>query len=204
MSGTPKHGKSNTRPYWVWHTLRKKHKADMPPAWADFRAFVADVGEPPPKKSLKRIDPTKPFSRDNCRWLTRSEWAVPPNYRHGKHRTKAHASWHRLIQRTTNRNCPDYPDYGGRGITPSRAAGKEPMNDPQTETPPAPAAGSAYSCPVCGASSFQTHTANNARIGPGFREWVLGYSCDGCSAAFLDPVRFGNAKRNRVCQMAHV
>lgn len=36
--------------------------------------------------------------------------------RHGLSKTPTYKSWDGIIQRCTNRNCNDYPDYGGVGV----------------------------------------------------------------------------------------
>jgi hypothetical protein len=39
--------------------------------WNDFINFYSDMGDPPgPGYSIDRIDPTKGYSKDNCRWAT--------------------------------------------------------------------------------------------------------------------------------------
>ena len=42
-------------------------------AWLDFDKFVLDMGNRPEGKTLDRIDATKGYSKDNCRWATPSD-----------------------------------------------------------------------------------------------------------------------------------
>lgn len=43
------------------------------PSWLNFENFVVDMGYRPEGKTLDRIDSSKGYSKDNCRWLTPSE-----------------------------------------------------------------------------------------------------------------------------------
>lgn len=47
---------------------------DICDAWRDFDAFLADVGTAPePGMIFSRLDRTKDYTPENCRWMTRSE-----------------------------------------------------------------------------------------------------------------------------------
>lgn len=43
------------------------------PEWHDVEQFRRDMGDPPEGLTLDRIDPTKNYSKDNCRWATVKE-----------------------------------------------------------------------------------------------------------------------------------
>jgi hypothetical protein len=45
------------------------------PQWATFEQFYADMGAPPAGTSLDRMDNSKGYSPDNCRWATATEQA---------------------------------------------------------------------------------------------------------------------------------
>lgn len=81
------HGLSGKRGYQSWDSMRRRcddpsHK-DYPryggrginycETWKDFVTFYTDMGEAPPKHSLDRIDGTKGYSKQNCRWATQSQ-----------------------------------------------------------------------------------------------------------------------------------
>lgn len=78
-----KQAKSNHPLYSTWYMLfqrcynnrRRDYKyyggkgVTVCPEWHDnFYQFVEDVGERPPGYTLDRIDSTKGYSKDNCRW----------------------------------------------------------------------------------------------------------------------------------------
>lgn len=42
-------------------------------SWKIYKNFLADMGERPEGKTLDRIDVNKGYSKENCKWSTRSE-----------------------------------------------------------------------------------------------------------------------------------
>jgi len=87
------HGKTKTRTYNVWISMRKRclnpnHKSyndyggrgiTICNKWLDnFENFLDDMGESPNGKSLDRIDNNKGYYKDNCRW---SSWKEQANNR---------------------------------------------------------------------------------------------------------------------------
>lgn len=41
--------------------------------WSEYETFLSDMGEPGDGQELDRIDNLKGYSKDNCRWVTRSQ-----------------------------------------------------------------------------------------------------------------------------------
>ena len=64
------------RSEWGSHPSSKSYKEKgirVDPKWHSFESFLADMGERPDGMSIDRIDGTKGYSADNCRWATREE-----------------------------------------------------------------------------------------------------------------------------------
>jgi hypothetical protein len=83
------HGRWNTFEYRVYHAMLQRcynsnrsgysyyggKGITVCDSWKEsFDNFLADMGEcPADKSSIDRIDGTKEYSKDNCRWATKSE-----------------------------------------------------------------------------------------------------------------------------------
>ena len=85
--GSRKHGLSKSSIYHIWRAMI--HRCTNPKnayyeyygergitvcdRWKSIENFIEDMGERPPGLTLDRIDNDKGYSKDNCRWATRSQ-----------------------------------------------------------------------------------------------------------------------------------
>lgn len=81
-----KHGKTNTKTYYIWYTMKKRCENEnhisykyygargikICNRWSNsFKNFLEDMGECPFGHSLDRIDNSKNYKPNNCKWSTR-------------------------------------------------------------------------------------------------------------------------------------
>lgn len=83
-------GTKETRAYRTWVSMHrrcngtttsgKKYYVDrgitVCERWKSFENFLADMGEPPLKRSIDRMDNDRGYSPDNCRWATAKEQSI--------------------------------------------------------------------------------------------------------------------------------
>lgn len=84
------HGQSGTNLYNIWNGMKmrcqpnywqRQHYHDkgimVCDRWQSFANFLEDMGQrPSPLHSVDRIDPSKGYSPDNCRWATHKEQSL--------------------------------------------------------------------------------------------------------------------------------
>lgn len=116
-----KHGYSYAPVYMVWSAMKarclnKKNKEygnyggrgiKVCKRWLDFTNFISDIGEPPPKTTLERIDNNKGYSPGNCKWATHADQSR--NQRRNKMitwdgETKCVTDWARALSKSTGIN----------------------------------------------------------------------------------------------------
>lgn len=66
------HGLSKNNPleYRSWCLMRTRYPLMVCEAWARFDVFFHDMGRKPEGSRLSRRNRNKPFSKDNCRWVS--------------------------------------------------------------------------------------------------------------------------------------
>jgi hypothetical protein len=81
-----KHGGTGRQSYRTWHSMIRRctisTDKDYPRyggagvsvchEWMDYTRFVNDMGEPGPKETLDRIDPYGNYTKENCRWASKT------------------------------------------------------------------------------------------------------------------------------------
>ena len=80
-----KHGMAKTTTYKSWHSMHQrcqgkgghesyvKNGITVCERWNSFENFVKDMGERPTGMTIDRIDGTKGYYKENCRWATNKQ-----------------------------------------------------------------------------------------------------------------------------------
>lgn len=87
LKGRPTHGLSKVNSYRIWCEMNRRVRnhpsykhLNIDERWLDFKNFYEDMGDRPSSAhSLDRIDNTRGYYSDNCRWATWSEQAHNKN-----------------------------------------------------------------------------------------------------------------------------
>jgi len=78
-----KHGQSRSKTYRIWGSIlnrgRDVGRYSICPAWFDFANFYNDMGECPENGRFIRLDKTKGFTPENCRWASETILERSPN-----------------------------------------------------------------------------------------------------------------------------
>lgn len=82
-----KHGMSSSRTYHIWENMKQRcnnpnndayvyyggRGISITPKWESFENFYSDMGKCPEGLEIDRINNDLGYSKDNCRWATRTE-----------------------------------------------------------------------------------------------------------------------------------
>ena len=96
---------TGSKEYNAWQQIRRRHSPEMITRdWDKFVNFKRDMGSRPEGDyQLKRRDPKRPYSKDNCFWGLRGK--------HGKRYSGAYRSWQSMKNRCNNpEKFPHYKD----------------------------------------------------------------------------------------------
>ena len=108
------HGMSKTKVYTIWNAMKERcnnknfikydcyggRGIKVCKRWMKFENFYKDMGHPPARKSLERIDNNRGYNPSNCKWATQLEQMQ--NTRVNKFHTEfgitlCHSEWGRLL-----------------------------------------------------------------------------------------------------------